>query len=105
MTDELYNSAINLASIIKETKEYQELKSLEEIINNKYQKEISEFNQAKEKVDNLNKYSPDYQEKKNDMLKKKERLYQLDEVIKYKKLEIKINKMLKEISDQIKELL
>lgn len=104
MNEILLDKTIALANKIKEDEIYQELKELAKIINEKYQLEIKEFNEAKDKLADLNKYSLDYEEKKNLMLEKKKILFGFPEVIKYKKLEIKFNQMLKEISDDIKEL-
>ena len=105
MNEELYNLTLDLVKEIKDTKEYQELKELENVINQKYYQEIKRFNDAKKKLEALNKYDLDYKKWQKELLESKDVLYHFEEVIKYKRLENKINGMLKEISEEIKELL
>lgn len=105
MNDILYEDIDLIVEEIKQTKEYQRLLELNQIIKKKYISEIDRFNLAKEKVANMNKYYPDYKEAQQELLEAKEVLYHFSEVAEYKRLETKISEMLENISKKVKEIL
>lgn len=82
-----------------------ELVEIKNIILKKYEKEIKEFNLAKESYEEIKKYgkyASDYKEKLNNLSMAKANLYQNIEVKKYFELE---NKIKKETEKFLKEFL
>lgn len=108
LNDKLLEEALLLSDEIKNTPEYKELISLKDIINNKYGKEVKEFVSARdnlEEIKKISKFHPDYEKASKEFLEKKEALYSIEEVVKYKRLEKEIQAMLDNIVKEIKELL
>ena len=93
---------------IKDLDEYKKLKELEEYINLNYDQEIKDFknNELKlEEVKKYGKYHPDYEKVLKSFLESKEKLYNIKEVIEYKRLERIINQKLDDISKEVKSIL
>jgi len=106
--ENLILDAENIANEIKESEDYKELIRLKKLIDTKYFLYISEFLIAKDRLEAtrpLGKDSSIYQSARENYLKKKEALYNLEEVVKYKRYEKKIQDYLDSIVTKIKELL
>lgn len=96
---------LEFVSKFREEPDYIELIKLKKIIEEKYQKEITEFKDSEAKfecIKSYGKYAPDYEKYHQIFLEKKNILFAKEEVILYKRLERKINKKLESLADYIK---
>lgn len=101
---ELCDKSYMFAKEIMETEEFLELLKVKEAINKTIPELVKEFNVAKEKYEEVSKYStfhPDYHKVKLELVRTKEALYTNDLVIKYKELEKKIQEKLNVASKEI----
>ena len=106
--DELINQASLVGKSIKNTIEYKRLVELRSIIDEKYEKEITEFKKQNEEYNRLvsinDKYSNKYKEALKKFVEAKNRLYQKEEVIEYIKNERIIQTRLNALSKNIAEV-
>ena len=87
---------------------YQEYKLLEKQIMEKYSFENEAFNKAKDEYNmalGYGEYYPGMKEIKAKLLKCKENLYNKEEMLLYKKLELQIDLELKKLNDEIKKVI
>ncbi len=101
---ELCEKSVNFAEEIMESPEFKELVNLKEEISLKIPNLVLEFNKAKEKYEEVCKYStyhPDYKKVKLELVRTKEALYTNELVIKYKELERKVQEKLNAASQEI----
>lgn len=101
---ELCDKSVAFANEIIKSPEFVELLKIKEEITTTIPLIVEEFNTAKEKYDEVNKYGtyhPDYQKVKLRLIKAKEALYRNELVKKYKELERKIQQMLNDASKEI----
>lgn len=101
---ELCDKSYMFAKEIMETEEFVRLLKVKEEINEKIPKLVQEFNVAKEKYEEVCKYStfhPDYKKVKLELIRTKEALYTNELVIEYKELEKIIQEKLNNASKEI----
>lgn len=102
---EIINKAYDLADELKESKTYQEMKRLDNLIKDKYKIELKQYQDAFLKFDEVfntgGTYHPDFKEVSNIYRKRKEVLFNKEEVKQYFKYEKEMNKLLNEISNEI----
>ncbi len=98
------NCVYELVDEIKNSSDYLRYKLLDSLIMEKYPEEIKNFNELKEKYNKaleFGKYYPNYNKIKNEFFESKNELYGKDLMIEYKSLEMKLEFLLKEISQRI----
>lgn len=101
---ELCDKSYLFAKEIMETVEFQELLVIKERISQEIPQLVKEFNDAKEKYDDISKYStfhPDYRKVKLELIRTKEALYTNQLVLRYKELEKLIQEKLTLASKEI----
>lgn len=101
---ELCDKSEKVAKEIIETSDFKELLTLKERISNEIGDLVLNFNKAKEKYEEVTKYSkyhPDLKKRQLELVKAKETLYTNELVIRYKELERKIQKELNEVAHEI----
>lgn len=105
---EVLEALYALIDNIKNSSMYQEYKHLEKQIMEKYFFEIEAFNKAKDEYNmalGYGEYYPGFKEIKAKLLKCKENLYNKEEMLLYKKLELQIDLELKKLNDEIKKVI
>ena len=108
MEIEVLEALYALIDNIKNSSMYQEYKHLEKQIMEKYSFEIEAFNKAKDEYNmalGYGEYYPGMKEIKAKLLKCKENLYNKEEMLLYKKLELQIDLELKKLNDEIKKVI
>ena len=101
---ELCDKSVAFAKEIMETEEFQKLIYYKNEIAKTIPELVNRFNKAKEKYEEVSKYStyhPDYRKVKLELVDAKEKLYTNELVIKYKEIERKIQEKLNEASQEI----
>ena len=101
---EVCDKSVAFAKEIMETPEFKELIRIKNEISTAIPNLIERFNKAKEKYEEVSKYStyhPDYRKVKLELVSAKEALYTNELVIKYKELERNIQEKLKDASQEI----
>lgn len=102
----IINTTYDLADQIKESELYQEMKNLDKIIKTKYENELKEYQRTFILFDEVfstgGVYHPDFNKVNKEYKRAKQTLFTKEEVRKYFLCEQKLNKMLKEVSDEIK---
>jgi|SRR5690554_4238842 len=102
----IINKTYDLADEIKNSELYQEMKKLDKIIKTKYKNELQEYQKTFLLFDEVfstgGVYHPDFKEVSSKYKTAKETLFIKEEVRKYFACEQKLNEVLKEISDEIK---
>ena len=104
--NELEKAVLSLSEKIKELEEVKRLKELNTIIDNKYADLILEFNKAKSEYDEAKKYDsyyPGFEQIKERLQKARIALNSKQEVIEYKRLERRLDEILRDVSKKIKE--
>lgn len=96
--DQIVNDFLNNENV----KEYIKLNNL---IEEKYYKELLMFNTCKEALDEAKKYHLDTSKQEINLVKSKEQLYSLDEVKRIKQLEREIQKALDLMTNEISEFI
>lgn len=105
---ELCEKSINFANEIMKTDEFKRLLEIKKEISEKIPEVLKEFNKAKEKYEEVSKYSlyhPDLERVRTRLVKAKEALYTNPLVIKYKELEKEIQKKLNLVAHEIAEVI
>lgn len=105
---EVLEALYTLIDNIKNSSMYQEYKHLEKLIMEKYSLEIEAFNKAKDEYNialGYGKYYPGFKEIKANLLRCKENLYNKEEMLRYKKLELQIDLELKNLNEEIKKVI
>ena len=105
---ELCEKSTNFAHEIMETKEFKELLELKEKISKTIPDILDEFKKAKEKYEEVSKYSvyhPDLEKVRARLVKAKEALYTNSLVVRYKELEKEIQQKLNLIAQEIAEVI
>lgn len=103
----IINITYDLADELKTTETYQQMQKLDKIIKTKYKEELENYQQTFKKFDEVfstgGVYHPDYENVSKPYLEAKKTLFTKEEVKLYFQNERKINKVLKEISDNIRK--
>ena len=101
---ELCDKSVLFANEIMESDEFKELLEIKELIAKTIPEILENFQRAKEKYEEVQKYGtyhPDYRNVKLELVKAKEALYTNNLVIRYKELEKKIQEKLNIAANQI----
>ena len=101
---ELCDKSVAYANEITSSSEFKELLEIKEQINKEIPKLVEDFKIAKEKYEEVSKYSsyhPDLKKVRSELVSAKEALYTNPLVIRYKELEKEIQNKLNEVAHEI----
>ena len=105
---ELCDKSVRFANEIMASSEFVELLEVKDKISNSIPDILEEFRKAKEKYEEVSKYSsyhPDLERVRTRLVKAKEALYTNSLVIRYKELEKEIQKKLNLVAQEIAEVI
>lgn len=105
---ELCEKSVNFANEIMASSEFKELLEIKEKISKTIPEILDEFKKAKEKYEEVSKYSlyhPDLERVRARLVKAKEALYTNPLVKRYKELEKEIQKQLNLVAQEIAEVI
>jgi cell fate (sporulation/competence/biofilm development) regulator YlbF (YheA/YmcA/DUF963 family) len=105
---ELCEKSANFANEIMSSSEFKELLEIKEKISKSIPQLVDEFRIAKEKYEEVSKYSiyhPDLEKVRARLVRAKEALYTNSLVIRYKELEKEIQKKLNLVAQEIAEVI
>ena len=101
---ELCDKSVAFANEITASDEFKELMRVKEQINDEIPQLVNDFKVAKDKYDEVMKYSsyhPDLKKVRGELVRAKEALYTNPLVIRYKELEKEIQNKLNEVAQEI----